>query len=65
MASGFHPVKRPGAATRKARREGESVQQWASEHYHDPGRTGREARFAKIARKWHKGKRHSARSHRG
>lgn len=63
--SGFHPVKRPGAATRKAEREGLSVQEWATRHYHDSGRTGKEARFAKIARKWHHGgRRKSVRSHR-
>jgi hypothetical protein len=55
MAKGFRPVKRPGAATRKADAEGMSVQEWATKHYHDSGRTGEQARFAKIARKWHHG----------
>ena len=49
----FNPVKRPGALTRKAKRAGEGVQEFASEHYHDKGLTGKQARFAKIARKWH------------
>lgn len=56
MPSSFHPVKRPGALTAKARAAGEGVQTFASEHYHDPGLTGQEARFAKIARTWHHGK---------
>lgn len=49
----FQPVKRPGALTAKAKRAGESVQKFASEHYNSPGRLGKEARFAKIAKKWH------------
>lgn len=52
----FQPVKRPGALTAKAKSAGEGVQEFASEHYHDSGLTGKEARFAKIAKKWHHGK---------
>jgi hypothetical protein len=52
---GFQPVKRPGALTRKAKAAGESVQQFARQHYHDPGVTGKQARFAKIARTWRHG----------
>ncbi len=52
---GFHPVKRPGALTRKAKRKGESVQKFASENYNKPGLLGKQARFAKIARSWHHG----------
>lgn len=52
----FQPVKRPGALTKKANAAGEGVQEFASEHYDDKGLTGKEARFAKIAKKWnHKG----------
>ena len=58
MASDFHPVKRPGALTKKANAAGESVQNFASEHYHDSGLTGEQARFAKIAKKWHHGGHH-------
>lgn len=53
MRKKFSPVKRPGALTRKAKAAGESVQRFAREHYHDSGLTGRQARFAVIARKWH------------
>ncbi len=59
----FKPVKRPGALTAKAKRAGEGVQKFASEHYHDSGVLGKEARFAKIARTWrHGGKRKAKRS---
>ena len=53
----FSPVKRPGALTKKADAAGEGVQEFASEHAHDKGLTGEQARFAKVAKKWnHKGK---------
>ncbi|HET9870829.1 MAG TPA: hypothetical protein VFR02_10085 [bacterium] len=52
----FHPVKRPGALTKKADAAGESVQEFASQHYNDSGLTGQQARFAKIAKSWHHGK---------
>lgn len=61
----FQPVKRPGALTKKAESAGESVQEFAKEHYNSPGRLGKQARFAEIAKKWHHGghkggkKRHS------
>ena len=51
----FQPVKRPGAATEKARREGLSLSKWEQKHKNDPGRTGRQARFPLIAKKWHHG----------
>jgi len=51
----FKPVKRPGALTKKAKAAGEGVQEFAHKHYHDPGLTGKEARFAVIAKnKWNK-----------
>jgi hypothetical protein len=49
----FHPVKRPGALTRKARAAGESVDRFARQHYRDKGLTGRQARFAVTVKKWH------------
>jgi hypothetical protein len=52
----FQPVKRPGAATRKAKREGLSLRAWEQKHKNDPGRTGKQARFPLIAKKWHHGK---------
>lgn len=62
----FKPVKRPGAATRAAKREGISLSAWEQKHKHDPGRVGREARFPLIAKKWHHGGRRRHRSsHRG
>lgn len=51
----FQPVKRPGAATRKAKAEGVSLSKWEQEHKNDPGRTGKEARFPLIAKKWKHG----------
>jgi hypothetical protein len=56
----FQPVKRPGAATRAAKREGMSLSKWEQKHKNDPGRIGKEARFPLIAKKWNKGKRKSA-----
>lgn len=58
----FQPVKRPGALTRKAKRAGESVREFAREHKHSGGLTGEQARFALVARKWNKGKRKRHRS---
>lgn len=56
----FRPVKRPGAARRKAKAEGLSLSAWERKHRNDPGRTGRQARFPKIAAKWHhRGKKRS------
>lgn len=57
----FRPVKRPGAATRAAKREGVSLSRWEQEHKNDPGRIGKEARFPLIAKKWHHGGRHKKR----
>lgn len=51
----FKPVKRPGAATRKAKAEGLSLHTWEEKHKHDKGRTGAQARFPLIASKWHHG----------
>lgn len=44
-------VKRPGALTRKAKGSGESPMEFAREHYHSPGLTGQQARFAVNAQK--------------
>ena len=52
----FQPVKRAGAATAKAKREGVSLSKWEQEHKNDPGVTGKQARFPLIAKKWHHGK---------
>lgn len=48
-------IKHPGAATRKAKAEGVSVARWASEHKHDSGLTGRQARLANTLRHMSKG----------
>lgn len=58
----FHPVKRPGALTAKARRAGEGVQEFADEHKGDSGLTGEQARFAVNSRHWHRGGHHDPRS---
>jgi hypothetical protein len=56
----FRPVRRPGAATRKAKAEGLSLSAWERKHKNDPGRTGRQARFPMIAKHWkHRGKKRS------
>ena len=49
-------IKRPGALTKKAKAAGEGVQEFATEHESDSGLTGKQARFAKAAAKWHHGK---------
>jgi hypothetical protein len=54
----FQPVKHPGAATRKAKREGLSLSAWEQKHKNDPGQTGKQARFPLIAKKWKKGGKH-------
>ena len=41
-------IKHPGALTAKAKAAGESTQAFATEHEHDSGTTGQQARFAKI-----------------
>lgn len=56
MAKKFKPVKRPGALTRKAKKAGEGVQEFARENYHAKGILGKEARFAEIAKNWKHGK---------
>ena len=47
-------IKRPGAATAKAKKEGKSVAAWASEHAGDSGLSGQQARLAQRLRKFHK-----------
>jgi hypothetical protein len=59
--SGFHPVRRPGAATAAAKRAGMSLTAWARKNYHAPGKTGKRARFVLISRKWRKGGRRATR----
>lgn len=56
----FRPVKRPGAATKQAKREGLSLGAWARKHAHDSGprgskslRVGQEARFIEARKSWH------------
>lgn len=46
-------LKRPGALTRKAKSEGESNSKYEQEHKHDKGLSGKQARFAINAKKWH------------
>jgi hypothetical protein len=46
-------IKRPGALTTKAKKAGEGVQEYANQHKHDGGLTGKQANFAINARKWH------------
>jgi len=61
MAS-FHPVKRPGALTRKAKAAGESLSEFEQKHKHDSGLTGQQARFPLIAKHWkHTGRKSSSR----
>ena len=53
--SGIH-IKRPGALTRKAKAAHMGVQAFARKHKHDKGLTGKQARFALAAKKFHHGK---------
>ena len=45
-----------GALTRKAQAAGEGVQQYAHEHAHDKGKTGKQSRLAMTFAKMHGGK---------
>ena len=56
--SEFNPVRRPGAATRAAKRAGMSLSKWARKNYHAPGRKGKEARFVEIRKKWRSAGKH-------
>lgn len=47
-------VKRPGALTRKAKAAGMGVQEFATKHQHDSGRTGKQAPLAKTFSKMRK-----------
>ena len=44
-------ISRPGAETEKAKKAGKSPMEFAREHYHSPGLTGQQARFAVNAQK--------------
>lgn len=46
-------IKRPGALTAKAKAAGQSTAAYASEHAHDKGLTGKQARFANLLRSFH------------
>ena len=52
---GFHPVKRPGALTARAKREHTSLGALERKDYNAPGLRGKQARFAAIAKHWHHG----------
>ncbi len=41
-------IKHPGAFSAKAKRAGETTREYASEHAHDSGKLGRQARLAKT-----------------
>lgn len=56
--SSFHPIRRPGAATRAAKRAGMSLSAWARKNYHASGRKGKEARFVEIRKKWRSAGKH-------
>lgn len=58
--------KNPGKFTRKAHRAGKSVSEYAKEEAHAPGTLGKEARLAKVGKKYghkkhHRGARRSGR----
>jgi len=48
----FHPVKRPGALTARAKASGQSTMAYARAHYHSKGLVGQQARFAVNAAKF-------------
>lgn len=47
-------VKKPGAMTAAAKREGVSNSAYISEHQHDSGKAGQRARFAAVMKGLHK-----------
>lgn len=47
-------IKHPGALTKKANAAGESPMEYAREHQHDSGTTGKQARLALTLRKMRK-----------
>lgn len=47
-------IRHPGALTRKAHRAGESPMEYAHEHMHSAGVTGKQARLAITLSKMHK-----------
>lgn len=49
-------IKHPGALTAQAKRAGESPMEFAREHAHDTGTTGKRARLALTLRKLAKNK---------
>lgn len=46
-------IKHPGALTAQAKSAGKSPMEFAREHQHDSGTTGRRARLAMTLRKMH------------
>lgn len=56
MAKNFiaKAIKHPGALTRSAKAAGKSPMEFAREHQHDSGTTGKRARLAMTLRKMHK-----------
>lgn len=46
-------IQHPGALTKKAKKVGESPMEFAREHQHSPGKTGKQARLAMTLRKMH------------
>ena len=50
-------ISHPGALTRQAEAAGEGVQEFAREHAHSPGTTGKRARLALTFNKMRKKKR--------
>ena len=48
-------IKHPGALTRSAKKAGESPMEFAHEHAHDSGTTGKRARLAITLRGFHHG----------
>lgn len=49
-------IKHPGSFTRSAKKAGKSVGEFAEEHKHDSGTTGRRARLAITLRGMHHGR---------
>lgn len=46
-------IKHPGSFTRSAKKAGKSVGEFAEEHKHDSGTTGKRARLAITLRRMH------------
>lgn len=59
-----HAIKHPGAFRKKAQAAGKTTKEFAKEHEHDSGATGKQARLAETLMGMHHGKKeHKSAAH--